>query len=192
MLKSYKKSKCKCNTVGLTEAFKVQNLTFFGGSISDALSDKYDLIINASGRSVANLVKANELAKTMFPSALKASSTDTAIIEIDWTDGSVPALGVDFWQGLVNDLKKIKCKFKVACCCFGGHGRTGTMLSIFAGLFDLADDPVKFIRKRYCPCAVETYAQISYIERMTGKEVKAKINTSTFKWWEGGDFNEMY
>jgi len=191
MLKSYKKSNCKCNVYGLTRAFRIENLIFYGGSIGDALYDRYDLIINASGRSIANIVEANELAKNLFPSALKASLTDTAIIEIDWTDGSVPALGVDFWQGLVDGLKKIKQeKFKIACCCFGGHGRTGTMLSVFAGLFDLADDPVTFIRKRYCPCAVETYVQISYVERMTGKEVRAKAGRNTYIW--GGDINEMY
>ena len=62
--------------------------------------------------------------------------------------------------------------------CQGGHGRTGTALAIIGALSNCIPpgvDPVAEVRRRYCDLAVESAAQIEYIEAITGREVKAPV-----------------
>jgi len=185
-----KSSICTCNSFGLTHAFTVENLEFFGGGIRYLNLDDYDLVLNASGVPATTRVKGNGKARELFPS-LFSIKTDAAVIEIDWPDGSVPPLPREWWINLVNKLKRISASpFRIACCCVGGHGRTGTMLSIFAGLLNQGKDPVAFVRRNYCPRAVESLSQKTYIEMVTGKEVRAKIEK--YVWYGGGDIHEMY
>lgn len=46
--------------------------------------------------------------------------------------------------------------------CIGGHGRTGTVLSIWAGLHDI-EKPVEYVKKIYCKEAVETVSQEMFV-----------------------------
>jgi len=46
--------------------------------------------------------------------------------------------------------------------CIGGHGRTGTVLSIWAGLHDI-EKPIEYVRKIYCNNAVETISQEMFV-----------------------------
>lgn len=46
--------------------------------------------------------------------------------------------------------------------CMGGHGRTGTVLSIWSGLHDI-EKPVDYVRKTYCEEAVETVSQEMFV-----------------------------
>lgn len=46
--------------------------------------------------------------------------------------------------------------------CIGGHGRTGTVLSIWAGLHDI-EKPIEYVRKIYCKKAVETVSQEMFV-----------------------------
>lgn len=46
--------------------------------------------------------------------------------------------------------------------CLGGHGRTGTALACLAVLAGLGEDPVRWIRARYCQHAVETDEQANF------------------------------
>jgi len=95
-------------------------------------------------------------------------------IELEWTDYKAAPYGRDFWKTLVEVLREEKKDVIVAC--MGGHGRTGTCLSILGVLMKAipkGKDPVEWIRNKYCKKAVESEAQIRYIEDITGVKVKA-------------------
>lgn len=46
--------------------------------------------------------------------------------------------------------------------CIGGHGRTGTILSIWVGL-NRIENPIEYIRKTYCKEAIETLSQEMFV-----------------------------
>lgn len=46
--------------------------------------------------------------------------------------------------------------------CMGGHGRTGIVLSIWAGLNEI-EKPIEHVRKTYCEEAVETLSQEMFV-----------------------------
>lgn len=96
------------------------------------------------------------------------------VIVFDWPDGGVSVAGKSFWHALNEYLRDVKGGIFVHCQ--GGHGRTGTALAILAvlnGAVPEDTDPVEWVRAQYCSCAVETQAQINYIEKITGRTVKA-------------------
>ena len=102
---------------------------------------------------------------------LEAKYNNTSIT-INWPDFGIPDLDFDFWEDLISVLRKTKKD--VIVCCKGGHGRTGTCLSILAYfmLGDVDMNPVKFVRKNYCVKAVESANQIMYIEYICNIDLK--------------------
>lgn len=128
------------------------------------------------GSSNPTSVVLNAQAEALFPDLPKVPPVPT--IDIDWSDYGAPdELGRDWWEALIAGMAKLPEKSDVGLNCMGGHGRTGTALSIIAGLTGLvkADEcPVTFIRQHYCKKVVESHQQIDYIEKITGLIVKAK------------------
>lgn len=116
------------------------------------------------------------------------------VISLDWQDGEAFQFGADFWQAVLAKIRKEKRD--VLCMCTGGHGRTGTMLSIFAGLTGACkSDPVQFVRDRYCKNAVEEPEQIEYIKKITHLEVQAKASSAGRGWgnmFSLKDWHEFY
>lgn len=113
---------------------------------------------------------------------------------VDWPDFGIPRWTKEDWLALVEDLKKLSETGLVGLCCVGGHGRTGTALSIFYGLCGAEGDPVEWVRKNYCEKVVESAAQIEYIQQITGAEVKAKPAkgfTQTSGYLGGYDWREQ-
>ena len=110
-------------------------------------------------------------------------------LDIEWQDYSVPDLGKDWWVSLTNAIKKISGD--VAVYCMGGHGRTGTTLSILAALGGACGkrDPVLWIRKQYCDNCVESTTQISYIEEILGRKIHAQ---PTSLWSRAGTTYSSY
>ena len=59
---------------------------------------------------------------------------------------------------------------KVGVCCYGGHGRTGTVLcALMHHLQPEAEDLIATLRLRYCDKAVETNSQEDWIAGYSGK-----------------------
>jgi len=80
----------------------------------------------------------------------------------------------EWWKSLVNAIKGLSEEGDIGIYCYGGHGRTGTALSILASLSGNVpekEDAVDWVRRNYCPEAVESWVQIDYIKQVTGKEV---------------------
>lgn len=153
----------KCHW-GNTFAFQWEGLKFFGaGSFRGLNIGDMDVIIDCG----ANVPEDTDTGKKAG-----APSSVQRVIRIDWPDGGVPDLTEGNWRAIIRDLKMLKSGsgrefLNVLVCCVGGHGRTGTALSIIAALTGVAPDaPVLFIRSGYCRKAVETRAQCGYIRKI--------------------------
>lgn len=96
-----------------------------------------------------------------------------------------------FWKALWNDLvaeaaSSPSKKLKVVSICIGGHGRTGTVLTalaLAAGVVSKGDDPIAWLRKHYCSHALESNAQIAYLEetfKFSSNETPYKAPSATF------------
>ncbi|XRO75426.1 protein-tyrosine phosphatase family protein [Methanocaldococcus sp. 28A] len=77
-------------------------------------------------------------------------------------DYSIPTvedmdLIVDFIKFHVSKNKE------VVVSCIGGHGRTGTILAVWAGLNGVKN-PIKYVREHYCQYAVETEEQEEFVK----------------------------
>lgn len=71
-------------------------------------------------------------------------------------------------------LNIIKSGKRIAIFCVGGHGRTGYFTSLLLGKLGI-DDPIEYMRARYCYSAVETNSQVEAIADFLEKpELKNK------------------
>jgi protein-tyrosine phosphatase len=64
--------------------------------------------------------------------------------------------------------RRIEKGDKVHIGCIGGHGRTGTVLAALVAYMTDEADAVKYVRDNYCRKAVESAAQISFLETHFG------------------------
>ena len=117
----------------------------------------------------------------------REGTTLSPYIRIPTKDGECPYLPKQFWLDLIEELKCLAANddLNVLVYCTGGHGRTGMALSILAGLSQKVDDPIKFVRDKYCDGAVESQMQKDYIELMTGCQSQEQV----YGWqqgWTGG------
>lgn len=150
--------------------FDWNDIDFYGGGIyRDCDIDDCDLVIGL-GVQVSDLFTTQtNIPKKYLPKFLQKKRF---FLEIEWRDFSVPKMKRKDWEDLLNMILRMKKDFgitKVLFCCAGGHGRTGTALSILAYLCGIErNNPIKFIRKIYCKEAIETYSQIDYINEICG------------------------
>lgn len=155
--------------------FRIGECEIYGGAHHQVIyaSLAWRLVISMAGAYSAPsaVLSMSDDARALLPNTLPAAEFPWLAIECE--DGDAPELCRDDWETLVSDLSVLRGR--VAVYCLGGHGRTGTALSILAALSGACDaDPVAFIRKAYCPNAVETREQIAYIARMTGREIASE------------------
>ena len=52
---------------------------------------------------------------------------------------------------------------KVHVGCIAGHGRTGIFIAALLVHRGVTDDPIPYIRQRYCKAAVETHTQVDFL-----------------------------
>lgn len=110
-------------------------------------------------------------------------------MEIIWADYGVPSLNYTWWANLAKYLLTVKGN--VVVYCMGGHGRTGTALSILAYLMKAVkkgDDPIEFVRAKYCDKVVESTEQVDYIERITGNKVYSEPSWGFIGGTTGGPY----
>jgi protein-tyrosine phosphatase len=147
---------------GSTFVFQWEGLTFFGGgSFRGMDTTGMDVVIDC-GAGVQQCRKGNRNSSSL---------QQQWIIRLGWPDGGVPEMQEKDWRDLLDLLQELsrrrKSCLKVLVCCVGGHGRTGTALSILAALSGVEpENPVGFIRQEYCRRAVETKPQCSYIRKI--------------------------
>jgi protein-tyrosine phosphatase len=90
----------------------------------------------------------------------KTSDKDIAFVI---PDGGAPA-DVDAFKALVAWVSdQLDLGRKVHVGCIAGHGRTGIVLAALVAHRGVSDDPIPFIRQRYCRAAVETRTQVDFL-----------------------------
>lgn len=159
----------ECDGVNVHGGGSSRGGTYWGGMVILDLADRIDQSVRFINVDMPEVKK----------------ECNVGIVKIGWRDFGVPDLSRAFWESMVVALKRI-CQERggyldVFVCCMGGHGRTGTALSILAALFGVVPDdmcPVQYVRDHYCNNAVETDSQLKYVESMTGMKVKAEISKS--------------
>jgi len=109
-----------------------------------------------------------------------AKYSQLRVVHMDIPDGAIPGYPLNFWKDFIDELfdiavKEPDHKAKLLVRCAGGHGRTGTVLAallVAAQILPPETDPVAWIRTHYCTEAIETSAQIQYIELLSGVRSK--------------------
>lgn len=162
---------------GVREIVGVGKSKVYAGKFSD-VSDFNDwaLMIELSDRygtiSTEDVVTVNKEARDMLPAFL-VEVPRVPIIRLNWPDYGTPRLSREWWLAFVKFLEGQEGDIGVGCT--GGHGRTGTFLSILIGLTEPeVKNPVAEVRERHCKKAVESNAQIRYIQRMVGFDFDEK------------------
>ncbi len=117
----------------------------------------FDLILNLTGDTAfcGHSIPIKELARWM-------KSSPPPEILLDWPDMDAVNLPWEFWKELVQYLTSHRTRMLVFCV--GGHGRTGTAIAclMVAGGWE-RNNAIRWIRKNYCPAAIESKAQEDYI-----------------------------
>jgi len=191
---TYSYKKCHTGTIHVFSDKKSGISICGGGKSRDVTVKPGDLFLDV-GFNCDRLIETSGLKQGW---KLQKYNKPEAMIKIDWSDGGAPNLPEKFWTDLVALLREEKRRVVVSCV--GGHGRTGTVLSIlsvFMGAVKKSEDPVAFVRKKYCEEAVETKSQCDYIEKITGCKVGEKPShyyggTSYYANWpnRGGNYSE--
>ena len=83
-------------------------------------------------------------------------------------DMKAPASPTDFAKLVEWVALMVSTGSKVHCGCIGGHGRTGTMLSALVCVMTGEKDAIKYVRREYCPKAVESEAQVNFLTKHFG------------------------
>ena len=128
---------------------------YAGGLIRGSTGAEMDLIIE--------LAECRVPVATVGLQCLKRFKRGQEYLYLPIDDGTAPNWSREFWVELMEEIQFFK---KVLVRCLGGHGRTGTVLAIFAGLSGV-DYPCKYVRERYCKKAVEKLVQAKYVKRIT-------------------------
>jgi len=156
-------------------AFEIGKSRIWGSKADDVKNniDEWDMMIPLVGDYDSYIPKSyihtNPEADDLLPADLTEPYIP-AILAIDWPDFGVPFIPAVWWKGLVRFLETYDGD--VVLFCQGGHGRTGTALTILACLSQEElqtgiECPLFWLRDNYCEHAVETYDQVDYIERIT-------------------------
>lgn len=161
-----------------THVMDLGDVEIWAGSGQEMLEELhlFDLVFDLRGFSTGMgeaIVRPDEAAKKVLPSDLYIDVTPP-VIRLSWPDGGVLSVSRRWWERLYDWLTEEYAggeEKRIGVFCVGGHGRTGTFLSILAGLGGLGDEatncPVQWVRENYSEKAVETWSQIEYIEGIT-------------------------
>jgi hypothetical protein len=108
-------------------------------------------------------------------------------IHLPIKDYGTPPFPAEFWPDLTQtllDMSKVE-PLDVIVVCMGGHGRTGTVVSILAFLLGLTnyEDPIRWLRRVYCENAVESEKQAKYVYEVCGFPMANLLGLSYHKSW---------
>lgn len=174
---NHKSAAGKCNHFGPEHVFTINNTNIIAG-------DKGEIYNRPGLRAIISLMPSpgsrtspfklvHDTENSVFPSGL-TNWSETPQLMIDWPDMGTPPLPKDWWEELMSFFKDFSGDIGIHCQ--GGHGRTGTFLTILAGLGGVVpkgEDPVDYIRRIYCEKAVETDLQLDYIEGILDTPISA-------------------
>lgn len=151
---------------GFADTFRLRGMHIAGAARDDIelgrLDQEKTLLVNCTG-----LRRSNKKVLSLPPAfqALQAFEYRFICIDIDWPDGSVPAILPEFWRELPR-LAIAEGFTRMVPYCLGSHGRTGTALAamLILNRKQSAARAVATVRRRHCDMAVETAAQVEYLQ----------------------------
>lgn len=178
---------------------------YFGGLSHSVVTSGY-VVIDLTGShplsSVGDVKAMNPEAEACFADSIAKAQpvAARAWLRLPIKDYGIPAnLDREFWDALRDDIYALmKDGEKVVVFCQGGHGRTGMAAAILCYLLNpkaIGNDPIQWVRDRYCQKAVETVAQVKYVHEILGldePDVTKYIKPSTtiyagsYAGWIGG------
>jgi hypothetical protein len=95
---------------------------------------------------------------------------DWPAAHVDWPDFGVPRNIVEADAQIIDAFEQARGGSNVEVACVGGHGRTGTVLACMAALAGVpAADAVAWVRRQYCPRAVQEPSQQYWMERFAAR-----------------------
>ena len=165
-------------------------------SWEQARDGKIGLIIGLLGDAYpqGNIVGMNDKAKGLGLHELLVTTPVVPNIWIRWPDFGVVPFDKDWWLRLLDIIDKVDGA--VLLYCMGGHGRSGTAAAILCSLSGLIpgdQDPVHWVREKYCKKVVESDVQVEYIEAITGRKVHCvAAKETTYSTWKGHKAVEHY
>lgn len=171
-----------------TLIFERDGTQFFAGKYTGVSDRSYDLIIDLA-KSVNSSIKGTNLDGHLKSFADEASAK---ILHIDWPDFGVIKWKRERFEKLLAAIKNDNIG-TVYICCIGGHGRTGSMMTILAGISGAVpkgECPVQWLRDLYCENVVESAGQLDYIEEVTGLKVTSEPGKSA--WVNQGAYGGQY
>lgn len=186
--------------------FTHENVTFWGGRAKSVMMyDDWDLMVLFSDRDTGwetnepqTFINSNSTARDKLDPSLFLITRHAPWIGLDWPDFYKPTMTEDWWWTLIDNIlgwDTAGAEKNVAFGCTGGHGRTGTALSVMKGLLqDVNDDsdPVAFVRQKYCDKAVESRVQAEYVEEITGIPIFSKPSWTPTPQRGGSGYNAAY
>jgi hypothetical protein len=196
-------TKYDCNHKGVQYVMTIGNKChIFAGGVAEVAREMYEvqpkLLMCVGGPGVYARIPdpvagyvgtARRLLKNA--SAATPWEPDAALV-VDWPDGKEPPVDMIWWRALVKDLEQIDGN--VIVFCHGGHGRTGTALTILAALTKQTGsaDPVLWVREHYCAEAVETSSQTVYLNGVgiTTTEQPSWLARAPVKSWSTTSVNK--
>jgi hypothetical protein len=111
-------------------------------------------------------------------------------VRIEWPDQGTPNLDAEDWQAIARAILAAGIPVMVACA--GGHGRTGTALAVLGHYLEAfpsaTTDPIDYLRRVYCPEAVESQKQVSYVKALTGRETTCKGSNAGVTYGKGTSY----
>ena len=124
-------------------------------------TDEFDLIINLTGHSIFDDRKHTIPIESMKHWSNGPKHAPEMIL--DWPDYSIINWPLEFWLELMGYIEEND--LDVVVFCFGGHGRTGTMVAamMIVSLNFTVKEAVGWLRKNYCHKAVESKSQVEYL-----------------------------
>ena len=152
-------------TVEVGHKDKRRTVTFSGGGGKNSwkeISGKPDIVICPQDQSMPNM-----------PPGWKSAKFFPMFIGLDAPDFAAPNVPAEFWHAIREDIEANDIR-RVHCQCVGGHGRTGTFLAIFIGMYSpnikKLSELIATVREWYSPKAVESTAQLKYVAGVLGIE----------------------
>ena len=161
-----------------------------------------DVIIDLTGNKklAQDIEPQDKLAAKLFKKTIAAEkNASAAILHLYIPDGKVPYWDRKIWKILAADVTAILGSgTDILLCCLGGHGRTGIAAAILTHLIDpdmAGENPIQWVRDKYCEKVVENQTQIDYIHEVLGlpkapeslKGSKSHIHYTTYS---GGALKE--
>ena len=84
------------------------------------------------------------------------------------TDRQAPKDPVEFRKMVDWVCNQLQSGKKIHAGCIGGHGRTGTLLAAVTNVMLGEKDAIDYVRKNYCPKAVESHTQMDFLKKHYG------------------------